>query len=260
MINKKRLFELFAVLFCFAFSISIAYSSEMMVSADRSGGFGADFVLYYTQSKQDIDIETSSQEQISVLNLPAAISTFSYTGTGMEKYELNKNSKASVLKFSKRFGQKLHPYLKFGILKTELRGYGSKWESGSDGALFGGGLKYVLLQDTVVTPAIAVNAGINYENTEIKKINMSESNLKLKTNEIETSFLASKKIRAFEGWAGLQLSWLNGDFEGTDVNATSTNILFGLSYGFLKNVGITVEISLINLKDTNFCSGIKMGF
>ncbi|MBN1384678.1 MAG: hypothetical protein JW983_07360 [Elusimicrobia bacterium] len=256
----KKLFGLTIVSFYSILLFAYGYTSEIVISADRNSATGIESVFYYMQSEQDIDIETSSQQEANVLNLPTGVSTFSYTTTVLEKYELKKKAQAPVLKFSKRFGQKFHPYLKLGILKSELEGYDRNWESDSNGTLAGAGMKYVLLQDTVVTPAFAVNIGVNYENAEIKKLNMTDVNLKLKTTEIETSLWVSKKIKPFEVWAGFQLSWLNGSFEGTDVNGDSASVLFGLSYDFLKNIGITVELSLINLKDKNFCSGIKAGF
>lgn len=254
------------IFFIFIFLLSIpVYSSEIMTSADRNSGKGYDFTVYYMQSKQDIDINVSSVEQIYALNLPPpgnipTVSTFSYIGTVSEKYELKRKTASSVIKISKRFGEKLHPYLKFGVFKTELKGYGSKWESNSDGILAGGGLKYVLLQDTVVTPAFAVSCGLTFENVEIKKINNSDINLKLKTTELETTFWTSKKIRSFEGWAGLQLSFIDGKFEDSDIDGDSASVFLGLSYGFFENIGVTSEIFLINLKDINFHSGIKAGF
>lgn len=238
------------------------YSSELMISADRNSGKGIDFSVYWLQEKWDIDINASSVEEIRALNLDATVSTFSGTAENIAKYELKEKTSLPAIKFSVRFGEKFHPYIKFGISKTELTGYGKKWESRQEGITGGFGLKYVLLQDTVITPAFAVDTGIFFKNVKIKKFDGTDIDLNYKTHEIATSFWTSKKMKQFEPYLGLQFSFIDGEFENCDIDADSVNIFYGCGYEypykFLSGINFVFENSFVNIKNFNFSTGIKV--
>jgi hypothetical protein len=229
-----------------------------MTSADRNSGKGIDFSVYWLQEKRDITVNVLSVEKISILNLNATVSTFSSTGESHEKYELKEKTSLPAIKFTARFGEKFHPYIKFGISKTELTGYGKKWESRQDGIVGGFGLKYVLLQDTVVTPAFAVDTGIFFKNVKIKKFDDTDIDLNYKTRELSASFWASKKLKRFEPYLGLQFSFIDGEFENCDIDADSVNIFYGCGYKLSSGINFVFENSFINIKNFNFSAGIKI--
>jgi len=242
--------------------ISEVYSSELMTSADRNSGEGIDFSVYWLQEKRDIVLNVLSAEKISIFNLDATVSTFSSTGESREKYELKEKSSLPVIKFNVRLGEKFHPYSKVGISKTELTGYGKKWESRQDGIAGGFGLKYVLLQDTVVTPAFAVDTGITFKNVKIKKFDGTDIDLNYKTRELSASFWTSKKLKRFEPYLGLQFSFVDGEFGNYDIDADSINIFYGCGYSypykFLPGIKFVFENSFVNIKNFNFSTGIKL--
>jgi len=236
--------------------ISELYSSETMASADRNSGRGIDFSVYWLQEKRDITVNVLSAEEFTVTG-----STFSGIAENISQYELKVKEKTFLpaIKFNVRLGEKFHPYIRFGILKTELTGYGKKWESRQDGIAGGFGLKYVLLQDTVVTPAFAVDTGVIFKNVKIKKFDDTDIDLNYKTRELSASFWTSKKIKQFEPYLGLQFSFIDGEIENCDIDADSVNIFYGCGYKFLSGIMITFENSFVNVKNFNFAAGIKIG-
>lgn len=240
-------------------AISGLYSAEMMASADRSGGIGIDSAVYWLETKSDIGINASAPEEISALNLDSAVSTFTSVSRNNEKYELKEKSYLPSVKFIMRFGERFNPYVKLGIAKTELTGYGKKWKSDWNGIIAGLGLKYVLLQDTVVTPAFAVDLGITFKNTKIKKPDDVDTDLDYRTRELAVSFLTSKKLKKLEPYLGLQMSFVDGEFEESDIDADSLNVFYGCLYKFLPYVNLAVENSFTNMKNFNFSAGLKIG-
>ncbi len=248
--RRTLLFLIFTMLYALC-SMDCLYSSELMTSADRNSGRGIDFSVYWLQEKRDITVNVSSVEKITV-------STFSGTAENISQYELKEKTSLPVIKFTVRLGEKFHPYIKFGISKTELTGYGKKWESGQDGIVGGFGLKYVLLQDTVVTPAFAVDTGITFKNVKIKKFDDTDIDLNYKTRELSASFWTSKKLKKFEPYLGLQFSFIDGEFENCDIDADSVNIFYGCSHKILSDVKIVIENSYVNIKNFNFSAGIKV--
>lgn len=254
---KNYKFRIIIFVFLLA-AVSKLHSSDIMTSADRNTGKGIDFAVYWLQEKRDIDINASSLEEISVLNLDSTVSTFSYVSKSREKYKLKEEEFMPVIKFTMRLGEKFHPYVKFGISKTELSGYGNKWESRQDCLAAGFGLKYVLLQDTVVSPAFSVDAGATFNDTKIKKFDGTDTDLNYKTHEIAASFWTSKKLKKFEPYLGVQMSFVNGKFENYGVDADSVNVFYGCSFKILPDIRVAVENSFIDMKNFNFSAGINV--
>ena len=238
--------------------LTFCYSSELMTSADRNSGKGIDFSVYWLQEKRDITVNVLSAEESLVLNLDASVSTFSGTAVNISQYELKEKTSLPAIKFNVRLGEKFHPYFKLGVSKTELTGYGKKWESGQDGIVGGLGLKYVLLQDTVVTPAFAVDTEITFKNVKIKKFDDTDIDLNYKTRELSASFWTSKKLKRFEPYLGLQFSFIDGEFENCDISADSVNIFYGCSYKFLPGISFVFENSFVNIKNFTFSAGVKI--
>src|SRR3989339_632400 len=172
------------VLFFLQVIISKLYSSELMTSADRNTDSKIDFSVYWLQEKRDITVNAISAEKSVIFNLDTTVSTFSSTAKSREQYELKEKNYLPSTKITIHLNGKFHPYIKFGISKTELTGYGKKWESNRDGIVAGFGLKYVLLQDTIVTPAFAVDTGITFRTAKIKKLDDVSIDLNYKTTEI----------------------------------------------------------------------------
>ncbi|MFH1282454.1 MAG: hypothetical protein ABII27_02175 [bacterium] len=226
----------------------LCYSAEIMTSARQIGVGRVSAVAYYAHSEQKIDFERRSD--VSLV------------------------SDALIGKVTVKVYENWHVFFKAGTIGSDLE-YGSfkyKKDNEFDGALFGGGVKYNLFPDTVVTPAISIDIGVTHFTTDLKRlespsfIGEQKINHEIESLEWQGVFYISKKFFALEPYGGVKL--IINDLKWKDNNPDATETIdgdnqgvspfLGVRFNFLPLIGLTIEGSLVAEKALSV--GLTIGF
>ena len=226
-------------------------ASELMSSAKQLGIGRVSAVAYGTVSTKEVDFGEYA------------------------KYDFIQT--AYAVKASFKVWEGWHVYAKAGKFTPEIENIANsslKYETKDDfdGTLMGGGIKYVLFPDTLVTPAVAVDIGATQWNVDINKFQGSAIAWKneIDITEIQGSVSVSKKLLMFDPYVGAKVmktdvKWttnvtvagqpVNKEIKG-DANGISPYV--GLKFSPLPFISIQVEGSFA--AESNISAGLRVGF
>lgn len=240
------------IIFCVVVGLQVAVqASEIMTSAKQLGIGRVGVVAYYTASAKEVDFGEYA------------------------KYDFIQA--AYAVKASVKVWEGWHVYAKAGKFTPEIENVANsslKYENKDDfdGTVFGGGVKYVLFPDTLVTPAVAVDIGVTQWSADINKFAGSVIVWKneLDITEIQGAVSVSKKLLMIDPYVGVKVfntdvKWktnvtvagqtVNKEIEG-DANGISPFV--GVKFSPLPFISVIAEGSFAT--ETNISVGIRVGF
>ena len=156
----------------------------------------------------------------------------------------------------------LEMYVLVGLIGSELKNGKSSYKGKMNDALYGGGIRYVLLGDIVILPAISFALGLTYSSSYLTKENGSENDFKLDATELQGSVTASKKIGMVTPYAGLKFfhNWIRWKDEvGGDTGEGSSGDIspfLGGKISFWSFLSIKGEISFVD--EITYAGGLNL--
>jgi len=199
------------------------------------------------------------------------VNTEVYYAHSTQKVKLNINNGYKVpfdyvsqkvnIKCTLRPGLGVEVYVLAGIIGSELKDGSTSYKGKMDDALYGGGIRYVLLGDIVILPAVSFALGLTYSSSYLTKENGSENDFKLDATELQGSVTASKKIGMVIPYAGLKFfrNWIRWkDEEGDKGKGNSGDIspFLGAKISFSPLLSIKGEISFAD--ELTYAGGLSL--
>ncbi|MGA2089874.1 MAG: hypothetical protein ABSH12_00210 [Endomicrobiales bacterium] len=200
--NKKLIFILLSV----SALGSLAHAYELIMPARQVEDPDVGIVWY--QSQQDLDLQLKSNDRISVgsfhyVNAVTNDFTVSTVNSGMQAKILFQPHKELVYWLS--FGSTAYD---IDIPSTSVKNH---LASQQPGWMAGAGIRKILMPDTIVTPAFAIEAGVRYSQSSLTVLYpgdftpISVQNDFL-TTEYHLGFVASKKYESIEPYGSVQVT------------------------------------------------------
>ena len=166
---------------------SLGLAREVMpwVTPTSIGGVNAE--VYYAYSTQKVKLVITGHE-----------TPFDYV------------SQKVNIKFTFRPSLGLEVYGLAGVVGSELKNGNVSYKGKMDDALYGGGIRYVLLGDIIILPAVSFALGLTYSSSYLTKENGTGNDFKLDTTELQGSVMASKKIGMVTPYGGVKFfhNWI----------------------------------------------------
>mgnify|MGYP001130693442 CR=1 FL=1 len=219
---------------------SFGLATEVMpwVTPTSIGGFNIE--VYYANSTQNLKLD------ITGYKVP-----YDYV------------SQKVNMKLTFRPGLGLEVYGLAGVIGSELKGGGDSYKGKIDGTVFGGGIRYILLGDIVILPAVSFDLGLNYSSSNLTEENGTRIDFRLNTTELQGCMTASKKIGIVTPYAGVKLfhNWVNwkdravggdkGKGSGGDISP-----FLGGKISFCPFLSIKGEISFLD--EVTYAGGVNL--
>ena len=217
---------------------SLALAGEVMPWVTPTSIGGVNIEVYYAHSTQKVKLD------ITRYKVP-----FDYV------------SQKVIAKSTFRPGLGLEMYVLVGIMGSELKDGKLSYKGKMDDALYGGGIRYVLLGDIVILPAVSFALGLTHSSSYLTKENGSENDFKLDATELQGSVTASKKIGMVTPYAGLKFfrNWIRWkDEEGDKGKGNSGDIspFLGAKISFGPLLSIKGEISFAD--EVTYAGGLNL--
>lgn len=233
-----RIFILSLGLIYCIFSFGLAGEVMPWVTPTSIGGVNIE--VYYAHSTQKVKLVITDHE-----------TPFDYV------------SQKVNMKCTFRPGLGLEVYGLAGVVGSELKnGNLSYYKGKMDDALYGGGIRYVLLGDIVILPAISFALGLNYSSSNLTEEDGTEIDFTLDTTELQGSVTASKKIGMVTPYAGLKFfhNWIRWKDEvGGDKgkgNSGDISPFLGAKISFSPLLSIKGEISFVD--EVTYAGGLNL--
>ncbi|NIM02780.1 hypothetical protein GTN66_01305 [bacterium] len=233
----KRIFVFSLVLICGVFSTGLAREVMPWVTPTSIGGINTE--VYYAHSTQKVKLDITGYQ------VP-----FDYI------------SQKVNMKFTFRPSLGLEVYGLAGVAGSELKNGNRSYKGKMDAALYGAGIRYVMLGDIVILPAISLALGLTYSSSNLTEENGTEIDFTLDTTELQGTVTASKKIGMVTPYAGLKLfhNWIRwkdnvGGDKGKGSSGDISPFLGGkiLTWSFLSIKG---EISFAD--ELTYAGGLSL--
>ena len=217
---------------------SLGLAREVMpwVTPTSIGGVNAE--VYYAYSTQKVKLD------INEFKVP-----FDYV------------SQKVNIKFTFRPSLGLEVYGLAGVVGSELKNGSTSYKGKMDDALYGGGIRYVMLGDIVILPAVSFALGLTHSSSYLTKENGTENDFKLDTTELQGSVVASKKIGMVTPYGGVKFfhNWVRWkDEEGDKGKGSSGDIspFLGGKISFSPFLSIKGEISFAD--ELTYAGGLSL--
>ncbi len=168
------------------------------------------------------------------------------------------------MKCTFRPGLGLEVYGLAGVIGSELKDGDHSFKGGIDGAVYGGGIRYVLLGDIVILPAISFALGLTYSSSNLTEENGTKIDFTLDNTELQGSVTASKKIGMVIPYAGLKFfhNWIRWKDEvwGRKGKGNSGDIspFLGAKISFGPLLSVKGEISFLD--ELTYAGGLNLSF
>lgn len=234
------------------FSWTNVKASELMTSARQLGIGRVGVVAYATVSTKEVDFG--------------------------EFGEFDFVQAAYAVKGTFKVWEGWHVYAKVGKFTPDIESVATsiKYENKDDfdGSMFGGGVKWVMFPDTLVTPAVTLDISVTQWDADINKFNVLGGVVKadwaIKATEIQGAVMVSKKLLMFDPYIGVKVINTDVDWKTTvsilgvnedkeisgDANGISPFV--GIKFSPLPFVSVVVEGSFA--KEKNVSAGVRVGF
>ena len=217
---------------------SSGLATEVMpwVTPTSIGGFNIE--VYYANSTQELRLDIKGQE-----------TAFDYV------------SQKVNMKCTFRPGLGLEAYVLTGVMGSELKDDNGFYKGGINDTVYGGGIRYVLLGDIVILPAVSFALGLTHSSSSLMKKNGTESDFKLDTTELQGSVMASKKMGMVTPYGGVKFfhNWIRWkDEEGDKGKGSSGDIspFLGGKISFWSFLSIKGEISFAD--ELTYAGGLSL--
>ena len=184
---------------------SFGLATEVMPWVTPTSIGGINIEVYYANSTQNLKLKITEDE------IP-----YDYI------------SQKVNMKLTFRPGLGLELYGLAGVIGSELNGGGLSYKGKIDGTVFGGGIRYVLLGDIVILPAVSFELGLNHSSSDLTEKNATQIDFTLVTTELQGSVTASKKMGIVTPYGGVKLfhNWVRckDEVEGVKGKGNSGDI------------------------------------
>jgi len=153
-------------------------------------------------------------------------------------------------------------YALAGLISSELKNGNVSYKGKMDDALYGGGIRYVMLGDIVILPAISFALGLTHSSSNLTEENGTEIDFTLDTTELQGSVMASKKIGMVTPYAGVKFfhNWIRWKDEvGGDKGRGSSGDIspfLGGKISFWSFLSIKGEISFAD--ELTYAGGLSL--
>ena len=247
------------------FLSSLAYASEMAFPASQIEKGGASLSIYYDHSYQKVNFETSGRDQISV----GGLSYFSQVSNTLESNG-TKNGVAAKLLVNPFAGW--YYWVKAGVASYELEvpsvTVNNTYTTQDNGMNFGAGIRSVLFPDTLFTPAIALDVGVNYDAYDVNVFqqngNRQKVATKLELTEVSAALTVSKIFKTFEPYGSVKV-WRTytrlsdkDTLESLSGSKDNAGIFVGSTIKVHPHESFILEGSFIG--ETSFVAGWNLSF
>jgi hypothetical protein len=181
----RRIFVLSLGLIYGVFSFGLAREVMPWVTPTSIGGINTE--VYYAHSTQKVKLDITGYQ------VP-----FDYI------------SQKVNMKFTFRPSLGLEVYGLAGVVGSELKNGNRSYKGKMADALYGAGIRYVMLGDIVILPAISFALGLTHSSSNLTEEDGTEIDFTLDTTELQGTVTASKKIGMVTPYAGLKLfhNWI----------------------------------------------------
>ena len=156
----------------------------------------------------------------------------------------------------------LETYALAGVIGAELKNGKVSYKGQIDGIVFGGGIRYVLLGDIVILPAISFELGLSHSSSNLTEENGNKIDFALDSTELQGSVMASKKIGVVSPYGGVKIfhNWARwkdevGHDKG-DGSSGDVSPFIGGKISFSHFLSIKGEISFAD--ELTYAGGINL--
>ena len=166
------------------------------------------------------------------------------------------------IKCTFRPGLGVEVYVLAGVIGSELKNGSTSYKGKMDDILYGGGIRYVLLGDIIILPAVSFALGLTHSSSNLTKEDGKEIDFTLDTTELQGSVLASKKIGIITPYAGVKFfhNWIRWKDEvGGDTGEGSSGDISPFLGGkilFFSFLSIKGEISFAD--ELTYAGGLSL--
>jgi len=153
-------------------------------------------------------------------------------------------------------------YVLAGLIGSELKNGSTSYKGKMDDALYGGGIRYVLLGDIIILPAVSFSLGLTHSSSNLTEENGTKIDFTLDTTELQGSVMASKKIGMVTPYAGVKFfhNWIRWKDEvGGDKGRGSSGDIspfLGGKISFWSFLSIKGEISFVD--EITYAGGLSL--
>jgi len=166
------------------------------------------------------------------------------------------------IKCTLRPGLGVEVYVLAGLMGSELKNGSTSYKGKMDDVLYGGGIRYVLLGDIIILPAVSFALGLTHASSNLTEENGTKIDFTLDTTELQGSVLASKKIGMVTPYAGVKFfhNWIRwkDEVEGDKGEGSSGDIspFLGGKILFCPFLSIKGEISFVD--ELTYAGGLSL--
>jgi len=166
------------------------------------------------------------------------------------------------MKFTFRPGLGLEVYGLAGVIGSELKDGDCSFKGKIDGTVYGGGIRYILLGDIVILPAVSFELGLNHSFSNLTEEDGRKIDLGLDSTELQGSVMASKKIGIITPYGGVKFfhNWASWkDKVGGDKGKGSSGDIspfLGGKISFCPFLSIRGEISFLD--EVTYAGGVNL--
>lgn len=166
------------------------------------------------------------------------------------------------IKCTLRPGLGLEVYVLAGLIGSELKNGSTSYKGKMDDILYGGGIRYVLLGDIVILPAVSFSLGLTHSSSNLTEEDGKEIDFTLDTTELQGSVMASKKIGMVTPYGGVKFfhTWVRwkDKVEGRKGKGSSGDIspFLGGKLSFWSFLSIKGEISFAD--ELTYAGGLSL--
>jgi len=198
---------------------------------------GANLEVYYANSTQEVKLDIGYKVPCDYVSERVNLKCTFRPGLGVELYGL------------------------VGITGSELKN--DKLCRGQmDGTVFGGGIRYVLLGDIIILPAVSFELALNHSSSSLTEEDGSKIDLGLDSTELQGSVMASKKIGIATPYGGVKFfhNWVRwkDEAKGDKGKGSSGDIspFLGTKISFSPLLSIKGEISFLD--EFTYAGGLNL--
>ena len=163
------------------------------------------------------------------------------------------------IKCTFRPGLGLELYVLAGIIGSELKNGNASYKGKMDDALYGGGVRYVLLGDIIILPAVSFALGLTHSSSNLTEEDGRKIDFTLDTTELQGSVMASKKIGMVTPYGGVKFfhNWIRWKW-GKEGEGSSGDIspFVGGKISFWSFLSIKGEISFAD--ELTYAGGLNL--
>jgi hypothetical protein len=245
---------------------SLVYPDEVFIPATQIEKGKSSFALYYRAYTEKLDFSVSQKDVIKVGSL-------SYISGSQTDLESNGTAGGVYVKLMINPNNGLYYWLNAGLINYNLDapalGVTNKYSSQDQGWMCGVGARKLLLPGTIVTPAVALDIGINYYRFAFDCLRSGDAapvsaDDQLQILETQADVVISKRIEKFEPYSGLKVyrkaSTLADKLNYSNVSGikNSAGLFLGCKFNFYQHEALVLEGSFG--EDTSFSAGLNIEF